>query len=121
MDPIRDFFDLGTDIMETVTKAVEKNDFTGLADALKRQVGGFKDNYRYDEDLRKAKANYEISSISGRPPAAARRAIPEPVPGRRAMRGRMPGSSITPTSKRASRHIRRKKHASRIPTGRTFT
>ena len=72
MDPIRDFFDLGTDIMETVTKAVEKNDFTGLADALKRQVGGFKDNYRYDEDLRKAKANYESGNqpyVNARPGA----------------------------------------------------
>ncbi len=59
MDYIREMMELGTNIMNTVTEAVEKNDYKGLSDNLKSQVKGFASETKYEADLEKAKRIYQ--------------------------------------------------------------
>ena len=70
MDYIREMMELGTKIMNTVSDAVDKNDFKGLSDNLKSQVGGFVKDSKYEADLEKAKRIYQAGHqpyISERP------------------------------------------------------
>lgn len=72
MDYLNDLFDLGDDILKTVTDAIETNNYSGLSNSLKSRIGAYRQEVQDTEAWRRAAENGK--PMSGWQTASQRRA-----------------------------------------------